>query len=290
MGPSDSANPATASGVRWLLVSLGLAAVADLVMDVPVYFGTALPELEALFMTASYQLYAPILSVVVPTGVGLIGFAGILRIERGRGWTREWQGERARPAFFVAAAAAVFLFGSGLVVELVYGPMEAVWNPVRMTVRFVVVLAVGVYLFGTAARIDPGSRIGLAKTVLVVGTLAAAARMLIAIYNGFFASKSPVDFVSSQIEPLLSPAAFLFAVVSLFGWFAVYHRILGRLAWVRARGTPQPRLAFSPHPHASPVRSQPAFATATSRPPGPARPPGSTRPATSRDPLEGPGR
>src|SRR2546426_11641728 len=85
MGPSDSANPATASGVRWLLLSLGLAAVADLVMDVPVYFGTALPELEALFMTASYQLYAPILSVVVPTGVGLIGFAGILRIERGRG-------------------------------------------------------------------------------------------------------------------------------------------------------------------------------------------------------------
>src|SRR2546425_9007194 len=259
MGPSDSANPATASGVRWLLLSLGLAAVADLVMDVPVYFGTALPELEALFMTASYQLYAPILSVVVPTGVGLIGFAGILRIERGRGWTREWRGERARPAFFVAAAAALFLFGSGLVVELVYGPVEAVWNPVRMTVRF------------------------------VVGTFAAAARMLIAIYNGFFASESPVDFMSSQVEPLLSPAAFLFAVVSLFGWFAVYNRILGRLAWVRARGTPQPRLAFSPHPHASPVRSQPAFATATSRPPGPARPPGSTRPATSRDPLEGPG-
>src|SRR2546425_13290191 len=114
MGPSDSANPATASGVRWLLLSLGLAAVADLVMDVPVYFGTALPELEALFMTASYQLYAPILSVVVPTGVGLIGFAGILRIERGRGWTREWQGEQALPALFVRAAPGLVLVGSAV--------------------------------------------------------------------------------------------------------------------------------------------------------------------------------
>ena len=290
MGQRVSANPATASGVRWLLLSLALAAVADLVMDVPSYFGPALPRLQALSATASYQVYAPILSVVVPTGVGLIGFAGVLRIERGRGWTREWKGERARPAFFVAAAAAAFLFGSGLVVELVYGSMETVWNPIRMTVRFAVVLAVGVYLLETAARIDAGSRIGLAKTMLVVGTFAAAVRMLIAIYNGFFASESPVDFVSSQLEPVLSPAAFLFAVVSLFGWFAVYYRILGRLPSARAGGRPQPRLPFSPPLQASPVRPEPASVRATSRLPRPARPPGSTRTATSPDLPEGLGR
>jgi len=259
-------------------------------MDVPFYFGPALPGLQALSATPSYQLYAPILSIAVPTVVGLIGLAGILRIERGRAWTREWQGERARPAFFVAAAAAAFLFCSGLVLELVSGPIEAVWNPIRMTVRFVVVLAVGAYLLGTAARIDSGSRIGLAKTMLVVGTFAAAVRMLIAIYNGFLASKSPVDFVSAQVEPVLSPAAFLFAVVSLFGWFAVYYRILGRLPWARAGGRPQPRFSFSPPLQASPVRPEPASARATSRLPKPARPPGSTITATSPDLPEGPGR
>ena len=85
MGHRDFANPVTASGVRWLLVSLVLAAVADLVTDVPSYFGTALPVLGALSGTASYERYSPILSVVVPTMVGVIGFGGILRIERGRG-------------------------------------------------------------------------------------------------------------------------------------------------------------------------------------------------------------
>src|SRR5881397_3922146 len=38
---------ATASGVRWLVISLMLAAVGDLVLDVPYYFGTAIPGLAA---------------------------------------------------------------------------------------------------------------------------------------------------------------------------------------------------------------------------------------------------
>src|SRR2546427_10591106 len=97
MGHRDFANPVTASGVRWLLVSLVLAAVADLVTDVPSYFGTAFPVLGALSGTASYERYSPILSVVVPTMVGVIGFGGILQIERGRGWTRDWRGGRALP-------------------------------------------------------------------------------------------------------------------------------------------------------------------------------------------------
>src|SRR3989442_1192715 len=88
MGHRDFANPVAASGVRWLLVSLVLAAVADLVTDVPSYFGTAFPVLGALSGTASYERYSPILIVVVPTMVGVIGFGGILRIERGRGSSR----------------------------------------------------------------------------------------------------------------------------------------------------------------------------------------------------------
>ena len=289
MGHRDFANPVTASGVTWLLVSLVLAAVADLVTDVPSYFGTALPVLGTLSGTASYERYSPILIVVVPTMVGVIGFGGILRIERGRGWTRDWRSERARPALLAASIAAAFLFGSGLVLELFHVSTEDAWNPVRMTVRFVLVLAVGVYLLETAARIDPGPRIRFAKSALVVGAFAAAVRMFIAIHNGFFASKSASDFVSSQVEPLLSPAAFVLAVVSLFGWFAIYIRILGRFAPIRAGGRAQQRLPFRPHPYPDglPVRSEAAVAIATNRPPAPARPPESTTRATSPDSLEG---
>ncbi|PYR71717.1 MAG: hypothetical protein DMG20_01975 [Acidobacteria bacterium] len=243
MSPEDVANQTTASGVRWLLLCLALAAAADLVLDVPTYFGTVFPALDGISGTASYQRYAPLMSLAVPAVIGVIGFAGILRIERGRGWTRETRAERARPAFFVAAAAATFLFGSGLALDLIYGAMEDVWNPVRMTVRFVVVLAVGVYLLETAARIDPGSRMEPAKTVLVLGVFAAAVRMLIAMYNGFVAANSPSNFVSSQVEPVLAPSAFLLAVFSLLGWTAVYGRILGRLAQARAGRSPHPRAA-----------------------------------------------
>jgi len=51
------ADSATASGVRWLVISLMLAAVGDLVLDVPYYFGTAIPGLAALSGRSSYRLY-----------------------------------------------------------------------------------------------------------------------------------------------------------------------------------------------------------------------------------------
>src|SRR3989442_8273538 len=105
---------------------------------------------------ASYERYSPILIVVVPTMVGVSGFGGILRIERGRGWTRDWRGEGARPALPAASIAAAFLFGSRLVLELFHVSTEDARNPVRMTVRFRLLLAVGVDLFGAASRIHPG--------------------------------------------------------------------------------------------------------------------------------------
>src|SRR5437899_8083608 len=155
------ADTATASGVRWLLVSLVLAAVGDLVLDVPYYLGMVLPGLSAFSAGTSYPLYTSVLSVAVPTVIGPIGFVGILRIERGRGWTREWRGERARPALFAAAAAAAFLFASGVVLASARDPIEVIWNSVRMTARFVVVLAGGVYLLETSTRIHLGLRSGL---------------------------------------------------------------------------------------------------------------------------------
>jgi len=281
------ADSATASGARWLVISLVLAAVGDLVLDVPYYFGAIIPGLAALSDKSSYRLYASVLSVALPTVIGPIGFVGIFRIERGRGWTRAWRGERARPALFVAAAAAVFLFGSGLVLALARDPIEVIWNSVRMTARFVVVLAGGVYLLDTAARIDPGSRSGLAKTAFVLGTFAAAVRMLIAVYNGWV-SKASADFVRSQVEPLLAPAAFVLAVVSLFGWVAVYDRILGRPAGMRTGGTPQRPLPFSPRSPGSPVGSEASFERATSRPPTPRSLPGSTPGVANPGPRDGP--
>src|SRR2546427_4702036 len=135
MGHRDFANPVTASGVRWLLVSLVLAAVADLVTDVPSYFGTALPVLGALSGTASYERYSPILSVVVPTMVGVIGFGGLLRIERGRGWTRDWRGARARPPLLAAAIAPAFLFGSGPALEPFHASTREPPNPLPVSLR-----------------------------------------------------------------------------------------------------------------------------------------------------------
>src|SRR5436309_3101894 len=227
---------ATASGVRWLAVSLVLAAVGDLVLDVPYYFGTVIPGLAALSARSPYRLYSSVLSVALPMIIGPIGFVGILRIERGRGWTGEWRGERARPALFAAAAAAVFLFASGVVLALARDPIEVIWNSVRMTARFVVVLAGGVYLLETSTRLDLGSRNGLATAASVVVTFAAAARMLIAVYNGWVVPTAPTDFVRSQVEPLLAPAAFVLAVLSLRGWLPLYVGILGGLPRLRAGG------------------------------------------------------
>src|SRR5256712_6693177 len=136
MSHRSFADSATASGVRWLLIALLLAAVGDLVLDVPYYFGAVIPGLASLSSRPSYRLYASVLSVALPTVIGPIGFVGILRIERGRGWTRDWRGERARPALFVAAASAAFLFGSGVVLAFAQDPIEVFWNSVRMTARF----------------------------------------------------------------------------------------------------------------------------------------------------------
>jgi hypothetical protein len=244
MSPKDIAEQRTASGVRWLLLSLALAVVADLISDVPYYFGSAVPELNGLAAALPYRDYLPLLSLAVPAGTGMIGFLGMVRIEAGRGWTREARGERARPALFVAAAGAAFLLFSGLVLALVLVPIQGVWNPVRMTGRFVVILAVGVYLLETSARIDrPGSRKALAKAGFALGATAGAVRMLLAIHNGFSAGSAPPDFVTSQVEPLLAPAAFLLAVLSLVAWIAVYGRILNRLARERAARWPHPRAA-----------------------------------------------
>jgi len=290
MGHRLFGDSATASGVRWLLIALLLAAVGDLVLDVPYYFGTVIPGLAALSGRSSYRLYASVLSVALPTVIGPIGFVGILRIERGRGWTREWRGERARPALFVAAAAAAFLFGSGVVLALTRDPIEVIWNSVRMTARFVIVLAGGVYLLETSARIDPGSRSGLATTAFVVGTFAGGVRMLIAIYNGLVASTVPADFVRGQVEPLLAPAAFVLAVLSLFGWVVVYDRIRGGLARMRAEGMPQTPLPFSSRSDGPPVGSEASFERATNRPPVPGSLPGSTPMGANRGSPEGPNR
>jgi len=290
MGHRLFADSATVSGVRWLLVSLVLAAFGDLVLDVPYYFGTVIPSLSALSGGTSYRLYVSILSVALPTVIGPIGFVGILRIERVRGWTRKWRGERARPALFVAAAAAAFLFASGLALALIRDPVGVIWNSVRMTARFVVVFAGGVYLLDTAARIDPESGSRLATAALVIGTFAAAVRMLTAVYNGLVVSIAPADFVRAQVEPLFSPAAFVLAVFSLFGWVAVYDRILGRLARMQAGRMPQQPLPFSPHSRAPPAGSEASFERATSRPPTPGFHPGSTPAVANRGPRDGPSR
>src|SRR5437867_10457121 len=129
------ADSATASGVRWLVISLMLAAVGDLVLDVPYYFGTAIPGLAALSGRSSYRLYSSVLSVALPTIIGPIGFVGIFRIERGRGWTGEWRGERARPAVFLAAPAARARFASGGVLALARDPLQRLGHPVPATAR-----------------------------------------------------------------------------------------------------------------------------------------------------------
>src|SRR5207249_12067340 len=103
MGHRLFGDSATASGVRWLLIALLLAAVRDLVLDVPYYFGTVIPGLASLSSRMSYRLYASVLSVALPTDIGPIGFVGILPIERGRGWTRDWPAEPARAALAAAA-------------------------------------------------------------------------------------------------------------------------------------------------------------------------------------------
>src|SRR2546427_11457351 len=137
------ADSATASGVRWLVISLMLAAVGDLVLDVPYYFGTAIPGLDALSGRSSYPLYSSVLSVALPTIIGPIGFVGIFRIERGRGWTGEWRGGGARPPLFFAGAGALVLFSSPGVFALAGDPIENILEFGLLVAPLLVVLAGG---------------------------------------------------------------------------------------------------------------------------------------------------
>src|SRR2546427_1831779 len=137
------ADSATASGVRWLVISLMLAAVGDLVLDVPYYFGTAIPGLAALSGRSSYRLYSSVLSVALPTIIGPIGFVGIFRIERGRGWTGEWRGGGGPPplVFAGAGAAVLFSFPGGLGVTR--GPARGSLEFVSEDAPFPVLLPAG---------------------------------------------------------------------------------------------------------------------------------------------------
>src|SRR5947208_15992965 len=99
MSPEDVANQTTASGVRWLLLSLGLAAAVDLVLDVPVYFGTVFPALDGVSGTASFEHAALLISLAVPAVIGVLGLGAILRRVRGLGCSREMRAQRARPRF-----------------------------------------------------------------------------------------------------------------------------------------------------------------------------------------------
>ena len=224
MSVSVPRNPTSASGVRLLLVALALAAAANLVADVPFYFGAYVAALGSWYSSETYQQYAPLLNLAVPALVGVIGVVGIVQLEKGRNWTRNGPRDPTRVAFYVGGAAAALLFLTGLVLGFWYHPPATLWNPVRMTLRFVLVLAAGIYLLGTAARLDPGSWIALGKIALVFGTFAAAVRMGVAIVNGLF----QVSGTGAQLAAALSLAAFVIAMLSLFVWIAVYDHIRRR--------------------------------------------------------------
>src|SRR2546422_7944963 len=127
------ADSATASGVRWLVISLMLAAVGDLVLDVPYYFGTAIPGLAVLSGRSPYRLYSSVLSVALPTIIGPIGFVGIFRIERGRGWTGEWRGGGGPAPLVFAGAGPPVLFSFPGGFALIGGPPPIILNLVLVS-------------------------------------------------------------------------------------------------------------------------------------------------------------
>src|SRR3989442_8438057 len=101
MGQRLFADSAAASGVRWLLVSLVLAAVGDLVLDLPYYFGTVIPGLSALSGADSYRLYTSVFSVALPAVITPNRVSGLPRLARGRVWTPQFHEARGRaPVFF----------------------------------------------------------------------------------------------------------------------------------------------------------------------------------------------
>src|SRR5256712_10336553 len=123
MGQRLFADSAAASGVRWLLVSLVLAAVGDLVLDVPYYFGTVIPGLSALSGADSYRLYTSVLSVALPAVLGTTGFVGILPTAPGPAWNPQWHEDRASAALPVALPSSAFLFRCGVGLPLSRDPL-----------------------------------------------------------------------------------------------------------------------------------------------------------------------
>src|SRR6267378_2588200 len=139
MGFATAPKQPTEAGVRLLIYSLVLTVLTGIVLN-------ALSDLGAILVG---------FAVVLPSAAALLGFAGIAFIERAKGQVHDSSRTRARAALLVAIAAAGFLFGSGLLLGVVYLPAPDLWNALRIGARFIAVLTVGLYLLWTAERIDP---------------------------------------------------------------------------------------------------------------------------------------
>jgi hypothetical protein len=212
MGFQPTTSGPTEAGVRLLLYSLVFTVITGILLN-------ALSDLGAILIG---------FAVALPSVAALIGFVGILLIERGRAPEADGARRRARSALLVAAAAAAFLFASGLVLGFVYLPSAALWIAFRTGARFLAVLAVGLYLLWTAERIDPAFSRPLAEIALAFGAISAALGTGIAGSIAFGLVDAQSEIVASGGLLLLAISAFLFGLVSLISWVVVYSEILGR--------------------------------------------------------------
>src|SRR5712691_12528988 len=158
MGFAAPSKRPTEAGSRLLIYSLVLTVMTGIVLN-------ALSDLGAALVG---------FAVVLPSAAALIGFAGIVFIERAKGRVRDSSRTRARAALFTAISAAAFLFASGLLLGVIYVPAADVWNALRIAARFIAVLTVGLYLLWTAERIDPAFSRPLAEIALGFGVISAA--------------------------------------------------------------------------------------------------------------------
>ena len=167
-------------------------------------------------------------AVVLPSAAALLGFAGIAFIERVKGQVHDSSRTRARAALLVAIAAAAFLFGSGLLLGVVYLPAPDLWNALRIGARFIAVLTVGLYLLWKAERIDPAFSRPLAEIALGFGVISAAIATCVTLVVAFHVLDAQSELVVSGGLLFLAISAFLLGLVSLISWVVVYSEILGR--------------------------------------------------------------
>lgn len=208
------------NGVRLVLAALGLAVVIE---AFPHLGGSAVVILspdwapEALWI---HTVLLPGVFLALVFALASTGLMGFTFIERARQQTprepRKWLDPRLCLSLAIVSGAALLV--SGLILGLTHQPNQAPWIAGRVAAALGLALGLGLYLLGTAERIEPSTR-RLARTAFALGISSAG----LGAGSSFALSLGAADILAIDALGLWSS---LIGIASLLVWITTYGGIL----------------------------------------------------------------